>query len=102
MNKLILAIILLLSFNVEADTLKSEQCTFIRGVAKSIMTLRQDNVKKGDVLEYFDRAPLFKPMVIDAYNRPLYSSKGAKDMTISRFALNIYTTCLGVKNVGEV
>src|SRR5690554_1662159 len=70
-----------------------EKCTAAAGLAENIMKLRQANVSASELIAATD-LKLAHLLVLQAYEKPLWSSQEAKDRVIGEFRDELFVTCM--------
>ena len=93
MKYLIVAALLTLSTSAIAEEAKMVTCEEIERLSRAIMDARQAGVALVKVTEVMKGSAL-KPIVIDAYTRPLWSVDENKERAVNEFANSIYLICL--------
>ena len=70
-----------------------EKCTAASQLAEGIMRLCQANVSASELIAATD-LKLAHLLVLQAYDRPLWSSQEAKDRAIGEFRDELFITCM--------
>lgn len=70
-----------------------EKCTAAAGLAENIMKLRQANVSASELIAATD-LKLAHLLVLQAYEKPLWSSQEAKDRAIGEFRDELFIACM--------
>ena len=96
MNKLLLAILVVTSFNVSAKTdaeIINEYCSVIGKTASGIMTSRQKGTPIISMLKIFKREAS-RELVLKAYDTPRYETYKHKHNSITEFSNKAVISCL--------
>lgn len=94
MRKLIALMMIVASFNAMAIREDVKQaCKTVSGVSKSIMQLRQAGTPMSEVLEKLP-SDYFHSLVIEAYEKPLWSTEKNKRQEILNFEDAAFLKCV--------
>ena len=93
MKKLLLAVILLLAFNVNAKGATIKDCKFVEELAQVIMEARQSGAAMSDMIEAADGHELSESLVVAAFETPLMSGQKGKVKQINTFKNKAFKIC---------
>lgn len=97
MKKTILATFAIVSLNVNA--LDLEDCKSIEMLSTVIMKSRQNNVPMSKIIDVsiaHGNIEAIKPVIIDAYNQPVFATENYKHQAISKFSNKWFLECYKV------
>lgn len=101
MIKKLILVSALLSFNAQANDDDFKKCKDIEGVAGLIMEMRQKGTPMSDMIKAANGDPLGKVLIIEAYDRPKYSTDQNKKDAVQRFKNIIFGTCIKDKKAAS-